>query len=87
MTKWSSQSCSPADADSKLGRANSVYADGRCIVLQEDGTLMLTTMTPKGLAIHSQAKLFDSRAWTAPTLDGKRLYIRNRKEIMALALP
>ncbi len=63
------------------------FADGRFIVLQEDGTLMLATMTPKDMTVHSKVKLFDGRAWTGPILDGKRLYIRNREEIMALELP
>ena len=71
----------------QLGRASCVYADGRFIVLQEDGTLMLVTMTPKDMTIHSKVKLFDGRAWTSPTLDRKRLYIRNRKEIMSFQLP
>ncbi len=71
----------------ELGRANSVYADGMFIVLREDGTLMLATMTPKDVTVHSEVKLFDGRAWTAPSLDGNRLYIRNRKEIMAIEIP
>ncbi|MCH2201760.1 MAG: PQQ-like beta-propeller repeat protein [Fuerstiella sp.] len=69
------------------GRANCIYADRKFIVLQEDGTLMLATMTPNDVTIHSTVKLFDGLAWTCPTLDGKRLYVRNREEIMALELP
>ncbi|MCH2210772.1 MAG: PQQ-like beta-propeller repeat protein [Fuerstiella sp.] len=71
----------------RLGRANCIYADGKFIVLQEDGTLMLATMTAEDLTIHSTVKLFDELAWTCPTLDDKRLYIRNREKIMALVLP
>jgi outer membrane protein assembly factor BamB len=71
----------------QLGRANCVHAGGRFIVLREDGMLMLATMTPKELIVHSKVKLFDGRAWTAPSLDGNRLYIRNRTEVMALELP
>jgi len=70
-----------------LGRANCINADGKFIVLQENGKLLLTTMTPVDLTIHSEVKLFNGRAWTAPSLDGNRLYIRNREEIMALVLP
>ena len=73
--------------DRQLGRASSVYADGKFIVLQEDGTLMLASMTPKKLTVHAKAKLFEGRAWTGPILDGKRLYIRNREEIMAFEIP
>jgi outer membrane protein assembly factor BamB len=71
----------------RLGRASCIYADGRFIVLQEDGTLMLARMTPNDMTVHSSVKLFDGRAWTGPILDHKRLYIRNREEIMALELP
>ena len=49
--------------------------------------LLLATMTPKDVILHSEVQLFDGRAWTAPSLDGNRLYIRNREEIMALVLP
>ena len=56
-------------------------------MLREDGTLLLTKMTRKEATILSETKLFDARAWTSPTLDAKRLYIRNREEIMALELP
>ncbi len=71
----------------QLGRANCVYADGKFIVLGENGMLLLATMTPKDVIVHSEVQLFDGRAWTAPSLDGNRLYIRNREEIMAIVLP
>ena len=71
----------------RLGRANCVYVDGKFIVLREDGTLMLATMTPQDMTVHSEVKLFDARAWTAPSLDGNRLYVRNREEVMAIELP
>ena len=71
----------------KFGRASCVYVDGKFIVLQEDGTLILASMTPKKITVHSKIKLFDGRAWTGPVLDNKRLYIRNREEIMALEIP
>ena len=73
--------------DRKLGRANCVYADGKCVMLREDGTLLLTKMTPEKAIVLAQTKLFDARAWTSPTLAADRLYIRNREEIMALGLP
>jgi len=69
------------------GRASAVYADGKFILLREDGTCLLARLTPKRMTVQAEAKLFDGRGWTAPTLDGKRLYVRNRKEIMAWRLP
>jgi outer membrane protein assembly factor BamB len=70
-----------------LGRCSCVYADGKLIALQEDGQLMLAKISPAELQILSKAALFDGRAWTPPTLVGKRLYIRNRTDVMAYELP
>jgi outer membrane protein assembly factor BamB len=68
-------------------RCSLVYADGKCIVLEEDGKLSLARVSPQGVEILSQVQLFEARAWTPPTLVGNRLYVRNREEIFALELP
>ena len=73
--------------DRQVGRASCLYAAGKFILLQEDGTLMLAKMSAAGLQIQSMFRLFDERAWTAPTLVGNRLYARNRHEIVAIELP
>lgn len=73
--------------DRKLGRSNCLFADGKCVMLREDGTLFLAKLTRKEAIVLSEKKLFDGRAWTSPTLDKNRLFIRNREEIMALELP
>jgi len=73
--------------DRRLGRASCLYVDGKVLALQEDGQLMLASLSPEELTIHSTAKLFDGRGWTAPTLVGNRMYVRNRKDIMAFELP
>lgn len=67
-------------------KANCVYADGKLILLDEDGELALVTVDPKGMKIHSQAKMLERYAWAAPTLVDKTLYLRDRKKIMALDL-
>ncbi len=72
--------------DRSLSRACFLYADGKFIVLDEDGHLALATVSPTGLKIHSKVELLNRNAWTAPTLVGTRLYIRDRKVIMALEL-
>lgn len=73
--------------DRRLGRSACVYADGKLIALEEDGHLSLATVSPAGLEVHSKVRLFNGKAWTPPSLVGKNLYIRNRKEIMAFELP
>jgi outer membrane protein assembly factor BamB len=36
------------------------------------------------LTVHSKVALLDHSAWTIPTLVGTKLYVRDRKTIMAL---
>ena len=69
-----------------FSHATLVAAEGKFIILDEDGTLGLATPTPQGLTVHSRVDLLTSRAWTVPTLVGTRLYLRDRSNIMALEL-
>jgi hypothetical protein len=56
------------------------------IILDEDGHLALATVSPEGLKVLSKIELMKSNAWTVPSLVGTRLYIRDRKTIVALEL-
>jgi hypothetical protein len=69
-----------------LGRlaAGFLLADGKFIILDEDGNIGLATPSPQGLTVHSKVALLDHNAWTIPTLVGTKLYVRDRKTIMAL---
>jgi outer membrane protein assembly factor BamB len=67
-------------------RASFLFADGRFIILDEDGQLLLATATQEGLTVISKTQLLGSQAWTVPSLAGTRLYVRDRKNIMALEL-
>ena len=69
-----------------FGHAGVVRVDGRLIILEEDGTLILATATPDDLTIHSRAKLLEQPSWTAPTIVGKTMYVRDLHNIMALDL-
>ncbi len=69
-----------------LARATAVLADGRFILLDEDGNLALATPTAEGLTIHSKVALLSNAAWTVPTLAGTTLYLRDRKNVLALDL-
>jgi outer membrane protein assembly factor BamB len=70
--------------DRTLARGSFIYADGRFILVAEDGTLALAVPSAQGLTISSRVQLLQSNSWTAPTLVGKTLYVRDRKVIMAL---
>ena len=72
--------------DRALARASFVYADGKFIIVDEDGTLALATALPSGLHIQSRVSLLKNKAWTAPTLAGTRLYVRDRRTMIALDL-
>jgi len=72
--------------DRRFSHANFVYADGMFIILDEDGALGLATPTSHGLTVHSKTEILTSRSWTAPTLVGRTLYLRDRKDIMAFQL-
>ena len=70
-----------------FGRASLLYADGKAIIMDEDGDLALARLAPEGVTILSEAKkVFDTTTWTVPTLVGKTLYARDREKIVALNL-
>lgn len=69
-----------------LARASSVYADGKLILLDEDGVLALARPDAQGLNIQSKAQVLSNRSWTIPTLVGTKLYLRDRVNIKALEL-
>lgn len=74
----------PVSRERGMKKATCVAADGKLILLDEDGVLALAEPTAEGVRIVSRVDLLDNRAWTAPTLVGTRLYIRDRKTLMAL---
>ena len=76
----------PAWQNRGFSQATLIHADGKAIILDEDGDLALTRLTPEGATVLSQVKLFDTVAWTVPTLAGTTLYARDRAKILALDL-
>ena len=69
-----------------FSRASMLYADGKAILMEEDGDLSLVRLTPDGLETLGTTPLFDTTAWTVPTLVGTTLYARDRERIVALDL-
>jgi outer membrane protein assembly factor BamB len=72
--------------DRAFARAQLLYADGKLIVLDEDGTLAIATVSAAGLTVLARAQILEHRAWTPPTLVGRTLYVRDRKTIAAYDL-
>lgn len=70
-----------------ISKANVVAADGKLIVLDEDGVLYLLKADPGKYRLLAKAPGICARtAWTAPTLYGRTLYVRDREKVMALNL-
>jgi outer membrane protein assembly factor BamB len=72
--------------DRSFARAQLLYADGKMIVLDEDGVLGLATVSPQGLKVLAKATVLQHLAWTPPTLVGTTLYVRDRQTIAAFDL-
>jgi outer membrane protein assembly factor BamB len=72
--------------DRAFPKVNLVQAGDRTIVLDEDGQLAIATLTPAGLTVHQRAPVTTKLSWTAPTLIGNRLYIRDRRTLVAIDL-
>ena len=69
-----------------FARASLLHADGKTIVMDEDGDLALARLTPDGMTVLARTSLFETVAWSAPTLVGTTLYVRDREKIVALDL-
>jgi outer membrane protein assembly factor BamB len=69
-----------------FGKASLIHADGKAILLDEDGDLALLRLSPEGATVLARAKLFETRSWTVPTLVGTTLFARDRETIVALDL-
>ena len=72
--------------DRTFPKTNFIFADGKLIILDEDGNLALATVSPTGLKVISKVSLLKNLAWTVPTLAGTKLYLRDRQTIMAVDL-
>lgn len=72
--------------DRSVARSTILAVGSMLLLLDEDGNLAIATPGPEGLTVHAKAPIADGRCWTAPTLSGTTLYVRNRSEILALDL-
>jgi len=72
--------------DRAFARAQLLYADGKLVILDEDGTLGIATVTPEGLQVLAKASVLEHITWTPPSLVGTKLYARDRKNIVAFEL-
>ena len=71
----------------RTGHANVLAADGKLILFNDTGELILARATPERYEELARARVFEGDVcWTAPTLCRGRLYVRNHKEAVCLWL-
>lgn len=66
--------------------AQCLYADNKVIFLDQKGFLTIAKVSPEKFEVLSSIKKTEQVSWTLPTLIGTKLYLRDRKVIMALEL-
>jgi len=66
--------------------AQSLLANTTMIILDEKGYLSLAEVSESGIKIEAKAKVAEQVSWTVPTLVASTLYIRDRKNILAIDL-
>ncbi len=70
-----------------LGKSSLAVAGDRLVILGDLGLLILAERTPEAYReLGSVAILDESRAWTAPSIAGRRAFIRNQKEVACVDL-
>ena len=67
-------------------RGSLIAADGKLIVLGEQGKLALVAATPEQYRELASAQALEGRSWTSPSLAGGRLYLRNDSTLLCLDL-
>lgn len=67
-TKWS------ADG---IGSGSLMAANGKLVILSEDGELVIAPASPKQFSPTARASVLNGKCWTVPTLANGRIYCRN----------
>ncbi len=67
-----------------FAKANVLFADGKLILLDENGNLGLAVPSTGTLDVRSKIAMFKSPARTVPTLVGQKLFVRDNEVMMAL---
>lgn len=76
----------PGWARRGFGKGSLIEADGHLIVLADVGLVALVEANPEEYVEKGRFQATTGRAWTAPTLAGGRLYVRDLDEIASFDL-
>jgi outer membrane protein assembly factor BamB len=75
------------DVGKRIGHANVIYADGKLILLNDTGELILASATSERYEELARASVLGGElCWTAPTLYRGRLFVRNHSRAACVYL-
>jgi outer membrane protein assembly factor BamB len=72
--------------DRGFKKGSLLIADGRLIVMDESGKLVLADAAPEGYRERASFQVSQNKCWTVPVLAGGRLYIRDESHLWCLNL-
>jgi len=72
--------------DRSFARAQLVDANGTLVIVDEHGEIAVASVSHTGLQVHARKELLTSSAWTPPTVVGTTVFLRDRKDVVALDL-
>jgi len=65
-----------------------MLADGKLLLLSDDGRLVLAKASPESFEKLSESKILDGRCWTVPVMHRQRIFARNAKgRLVCVRLP
>ena len=65
---------------------NFVHTPAGTLALDAEGTLHLLELSPAGVKVRRSVPIFEADTWTAPTVIGNRLFLRDQETLRAYAL-
>lgn len=60
-----------------IGSGSLMAADGKLLVLSDEGELLIAPASPEAFTPSARAKVLDGKCWTVPVLANGRIYCRN----------
>jgi outer membrane protein assembly factor BamB len=62
-----------------FGTGGLILADGKLIIMNASGELMVAAASPEGFKTSARAQVLGGKCWTAPILANGRIYCRNQR--------
>jgi hypothetical protein len=73
-------------SEADFGVAHIIHADGKLLILKNDGELVLARATPKKFDVLARAKIFDDTVRAIPALAGGKFFARDGRELKSLVV-